>query len=103
MRNSFIYPFVISLAIVFITFILCYFDAYAFDEGTITTNAAKVKHQIVGYITLIGIFLGNNFFANSMLFSAILLPFSMIIDALLLTVIFMGLKIVVHKIIKGLY
>jgi len=31
------------------------------------------------------------------------LPFSMSIDALLLTVIFMGLKIVVHKIIKGLY
>ena len=57
-------------------------DAAQFEEGNQTTHSGQVQHEIIGAITFTGRLIGDGLFKNSMLFSGILIPFSIAIDAM---------------------
>jgi len=98
MRNTFLFVFFISALILSISFSICIFEAYGYDEGTINTSSAHAKHEIIGYITYLGRYVGDNLFNESELFSSIIIQFSIIIDAFLISVIVMVVNLIIGRI-----
>ena len=97
MRKIFLVYFFLSVLILSLTFFVCILEAYGYDEGTLTTSSAQAKHQIIGYITYIGRYIGNNFFRNSIIFSTIIIQFAIIIDSLLISSIFAFFHLIVGR------
>jgi hypothetical protein len=78
-------------------------DAAQFEEGNQTTHSGQVQHEIIGAITFTGRLIGDGLFKNSMLFSGILIPFSIAIDAYLLGVITKVIQIIFKGISKNIF
>jgi hypothetical protein len=78
-------------------------DAAQFEEGNQTTHSGQVQHEIIGAITFTGRLIGDGLFKNSMLFSGILIPFSIAIDAYLLGVITKVIQIIFKGISKKIF
>ena len=62
-----------------------------------TTGSAQAKHEIIGYITYTGRYIGNNLFRNSITFSTIIIQFAIITDALLISSIFTFIHLIVGR------
>ncbi|MFM2157094.1 MAG: hypothetical protein RL516_1843 [Bacteroidota bacterium] len=90
----------IFLSLLFFLFIG---DAAQFEEENQTTHSGQVQHEIIGAITFTGRLIGDGLFKNSMLFSDILIPFSMAIDAYLLGVITKVIQIIFKGISKNIF
>ena len=84
--KSFIFYFFLYFIIISVIFAFCFIEAYGFEEGTIKTDTAKMKYEILGYITLTAQIIGNNTFQGSQAFGAIFLPFSIFIDTFILSI-----------------
>jgi hypothetical protein len=97
MRKIFLAYFFLSVVILSLTFFVCIIEAYGYDEGPLTTNSAKTKHEIIGYITYTGRYIGNNLFRNSVIFSTIIIQFAIIIDALLISSIFTFIHLIIGR------
>jgi hypothetical protein len=78
-------------------------DAAQFEEGNQTTHSGQVQYEIIGAITFTGRLIGDGLFKNSMLFSGILIPFSIAIDAYLLGVITKVIQIIFKGISKNIF
>ena len=78
-------------------------DAAQFEEGNQTTHSGQVKHEIIRAITFTGRLIGDSLLKNSMLFSGILIPFSIAIDAYLLGVITKFIQIIFKRISKNIF
>jgi hypothetical protein len=98
MRKTFVLYFFISFLFLFITFIVCIFEAYGFDEGTIETSNAQTKHKIIGCITYIGRYLGDNYFNESKIFASFIIQFSIFIDAFIISVTLMVVNFMIVRI-----
>ena len=97
MRKIFLVYFFLSVLILSLTFFFCILEAYGYDEGTLTTSSAQAKHEIIGYITYTGRYIGNNLFRNSITFSTIIIQFAIITDALLISSIFTFIHLIVGR------
>jgi hypothetical protein len=97
MRKFFLAYFFLSVVILSLTFFVCIIEAYGYDEGTLTTNSAKTKHEIIGYISYTGRYIGNNIFRNSIMFSTFMIQFAIIIDALLISSIFTFIRLILGR------
>ena len=97
MRKIFLVYFLLSVLILSLTFFVCILDAYGYDEGTLTTSSAQAKHEIIGYITYTGRYIGNNFFRNSITFPTIIIQLAIIIDALLISSIFTFIHLILGR------
>jgi hypothetical protein len=78
-------------------------DAAQFEEGNQTTHSGQFQHEIIGAITFTGRLIGDGLFKNSQLFSGILIPFSIAIDAYLLGVITKVIQIIFKGISKNIF
>ncbi len=97
MKKIFLVYFFLSVLILSLIFFVCILEAYGYDEGTLTTSSAQAKHEIIGYITYTGRYIGNKLFKNSIIFSTIMIQFAIIIDALLISSIFTFIHLIVGK------
>lgn len=78
-------------------------DAAQFEEGKQTNHSGQVQHEIIGAITFTGRLIGDGLFKNSLLFSGILIPFSIAIDAYLLGVITKVIQIILKRLSKYIF
>lgn len=97
MRKTFLLYFILSVIILSITFFICILDAYGYEEGTLNTSSGKTKHEIIGYITYAGRFIGNNLFKDSIVFSSIIIQLAIIIDGLLISSTISFIQLIVRK------
>ena len=97
MRKTFLLYFILSVIILSLTFFVCILEAYGYEEGTLNTSSAQAKHEIIGYITYTGRYIGNNLFRDSIVFSSIMIQLAIIIDGLLISSIFTFIQLIVRK------
>ena len=78
-----IFYFVLFFIIISILFAFCFFEAYGFEDGTTKTESARIKFEIMGYLTFFNRQIGDMFFSNSRIYASLFLPFSVFIDSLI--------------------
>jgi len=97
MRKTFLWCFIFSVIILSLTFFVCILEAYGYEEGIFNTSSAEAKHKIISYIIYTGVFIGNNYFRNSIIFSSIMIQIAIIIDGLLISSIFTFIQLIVRN------
>jgi hypothetical protein len=84
--KSILFYFFVFIILFSIIFVICYFEAYGFEEGITNSESARIKLEVIRRLTFVTRIIGDEFFTNSKIYSSLFLPIAVFIDSLVCAV-----------------